>query len=78
MHAGMSTAASSLRSIPIGKTPLGPPQAEEGSVMKTVWIYVDTRYHVGHPDRIEAFAIPKPRSGGSRRTIPKAWHSNMG
>jgi hypothetical protein len=26
--------------------------------MKTIWIYVDTRYRVGHPDHIKAFADP--------------------
>jgi hypothetical protein len=25
----------------------------------TVWIYVDTRYHVGHPNHIKAFADPE-------------------
>jgi hypothetical protein len=24
----------------------------------TIWIYVDTRYRVGHPDHIKAFARP--------------------
>ena len=24
----------------------------------TVWIYVDSRYHVGHADHIKAFADP--------------------
>jgi hypothetical protein len=24
----------------------------------TIWIYVDTRYRVGHPDHITAFASP--------------------
>jgi hypothetical protein len=23
-----------------------------------IWIYVDTRYHVGHPDHIKPFADP--------------------
>jgi hypothetical protein len=27
--------------------------------MTTVWIYVDTRYRVGHPDHIKAFATPE-------------------
>ena len=27
--------------------------------MKTIWIYVDTRYHVGRPDHIKAFADPE-------------------
>jgi hypothetical protein len=27
--------------------------------MKTIWIYVDTRYDVGHPDNIKAFADPE-------------------
>ena len=26
--------------------------------MTTVWIYVDTRYHVGHPDHLKVFANP--------------------
>jgi hypothetical protein len=38
---------------------LGKAQAEEGSVMKTIWIYVDTRRRVGHPDHIKAFADPE-------------------
>jgi len=38
---------------------LGKAEAEEGSLMKTVWIYVDSRYHVGHPDHIKAFANPE-------------------
>jgi hypothetical protein len=25
----------------------------------TIWIYVDTRYHAGHPDHIKAFAYPE-------------------
>ena len=25
----------------------------------TVWIYIDTRYRVGHPDHIKAFADPE-------------------
>jgi hypothetical protein len=24
--------------------------------MTTVWIYVDTKYHVGHPDHLKVFA----------------------
>jgi hypothetical protein len=27
--------------------------------MKSIWIYVDTRYHVGHPDHVKAFADPE-------------------
>jgi hypothetical protein len=27
--------------------------------VKTIWIYVDTRYRVGHPDHIKAFADPE-------------------
>ena len=27
--------------------------------MKTIWIYVDTRRRVGHPDHIKAFADPE-------------------
>ena len=30
-----------------------------GSAIMTVWIYVDTRYRVGHPDHIKAFADPE-------------------
>ena len=26
--------------------------------MRTVWIYVDTKYHVGHPDHLKVFANP--------------------
>jgi hypothetical protein len=38
---------------------LGQAQVEKRSVMKTIWIYVDTRYHVGRPDHIKAFADPE-------------------
>jgi hypothetical protein len=27
--------------------------------MRTVWIYVDTRYNVGHPDHLKVFATPE-------------------
>jgi hypothetical protein len=27
--------------------------------MKTIWIYVDTRDHVGHPGHIKGFANPE-------------------
>jgi hypothetical protein len=27
--------------------------------MKTVWIYVDSRYRVGHPDHLKLFASPE-------------------
>jgi hypothetical protein len=40
--------------------------------MKTIWIYVDTRYHVGHPDHIKAFSDPEAadeRSRGRRLRI---------
>jgi hypothetical protein len=33
----------------------GPAQAKEGP-MSTVWIYVDTRHHVGHPGHLKVFA----------------------
>jgi hypothetical protein len=26
--------------------------------MTTVWIYIDTRYHPGHPDHLKVFANP--------------------
>ena len=26
--------------------------------MTTVWIYVDTKYHAGHPDHLKVFANP--------------------
>jgi hypothetical protein len=26
--------------------------------MTTVWIYVDTKYHPGHPDHLKVFANP--------------------
>ena len=54
---------------------LGAPETEERSVMKTIWIYVDTRYRVAITSRPSP--IRKPRSGGSRKTIPRAWLSNM-
>jgi len=28
----------------------------------TVWLYVDTRYRVGHPDHIKAFAEARGRA----------------
>jgi hypothetical protein len=34
---------------------LGPAQAQEGP-MTTVWIYVETRHHVGHPGHLNVFA----------------------
>ncbi len=37
---------------------MGASQIGEGS-MKTVWIYVDTRYRVGHPDHLKVFASPE-------------------
>ncbi len=27
--------------------------------MKTIWIYIYTRYHVGHPDHVKAFTDPE-------------------
>ncbi len=27
--------------------------------MKTVWIYVDTNHHVGHPDHLKVSATPE-------------------
>jgi hypothetical protein len=27
--------------------------------MTKVWIYTDTRYHVGHPDHLKVFADPE-------------------
>jgi hypothetical protein len=27
--------------------------------MKTVWVYVDTYHHVGHPDHLKVFANPE-------------------
>jgi hypothetical protein len=35
----------------------GPGQG--GVQVKTIWIYVDSRYRVGHPDHIKAFADPE-------------------
>jgi hypothetical protein len=45
--------------------------------MTTIWIYVDTRYHPGHPDHLKVFANPVAADECSRRTILKALHSNM-
>ena len=46
--------------------------------MTTVWIYVDTKYHPGHPDHLKVFANPvAARTNGSRRTILRAWRLNM-
>jgi hypothetical protein len=50
---------------------LGEAQAEEISVMKTIWIYVDTRYHVGHPDHIKAFASPAAADEWSEANDPE-------
>ena len=43
-----------VRSVAEGQA-LGLAQAQEGP-MTTVLIYVDTRYHVGHPDHLKVFA----------------------
>jgi hypothetical protein len=32
-------------------------EAQEGR-MTTVWIYLDTKYHPGHPDYLKVFATP--------------------
>jgi hypothetical protein len=45
--------------------------------MKSIWIYVDTRYHVGHPDHVKAFADPEAAEHWFKVTIRKAWRSNM-
>jgi hypothetical protein len=45
--------------------------------VKTIWIYVDTRYRVGHPDTLRPSPIRKPRSDGSKQTILRALPSNM-
>jgi hypothetical protein len=33
--------------------------------MATVWIYVDTRYHPGHPDHLKVFANPVAAEGAA-------------
>lgn len=33
--------------------------------MTMVWIYVDTRYRVGHPDHVKVFADPDARMARS-------------
>src|ERR1019366_2640913 len=33
-------------------------QRHQGGPAMTIWIYVDTRYRVGHSDHIKAFASP--------------------
>jgi hypothetical protein len=38
-------------------TALGKAEAQEAP-MTPVWIYVDTRYHPGHPDHLKVFANP--------------------
>jgi predicted Rossmann fold nucleotide-binding protein DprA/Smf involved in DNA uptake len=43
--------------------------------MTTVWIYVDTRYHPGHPDHLKVFANPVAADEWFKRTIRKARHS---
>jgi hypothetical protein len=45
--------------------------------MKTIWIYVDTRYRVGHPDHIKAFADPEAAERWFKANDPRAWLSNM-
>ena len=42
-----------VRSVAEGQA--GPALAQEGP-MTTVWIYVDTRYHVGDPGHLKVFA----------------------
>ena len=42
----------------------------------TVLIYVDTSKQVGDPEHIKVFANTDAAETGSRKTIPKAWHSN--
>ncbi len=37
---------------------MGKSEAGEGP-MKTVWIYVDTNHHVGHPDHLKVSATPE-------------------
>ncbi len=43
----------------------------------TVIIYVDTNKQVGDADHLKVFATSTPWKHGSRKTTPKAWHSNM-
>ena len=38
---------------------MGKAQAEEGYMMKTIGIFVDTRYRVGHSGHIKALADPE-------------------
>jgi hypothetical protein len=37
----------------------------------TVWIYVDTRYRVGHPEYIKAFADPEAAERWFRENDPE-------
>ena len=37
---------------------LGKAEAQEGPMTTTVWIYVDTRCHPGHPAHLKVFANP--------------------
>jgi hypothetical protein len=46
--------------------------------MTTVWIYVDTRHHVGHPGHLKVFANPVAAETWIEENDPKAWHSNIG
>ena len=39
--------------------------------MTTVWIYVDTKYHVGHPDHLKVFANPVAADEWFRENDPE-------
>jgi hypothetical protein len=39
--------------------------------MITIWTYADTRYRVGHPDHIEAFANPETQGRGFKADDPE-------
>jgi hypothetical protein len=48
--------------------------------MTTVWIYVDTRHHVGHPGHLKVFANVDAAETWLQENDPegpKVWHSNM-
>jgi hypothetical protein len=45
--------------------------------MTTVWIYVDTKYHVGHPDHLKVFANPVAADEWFKENDPEGAHSNM-
>ena len=55
---------------------LGKAEAQEGP-MTTVWIYVDTRCHPGHPAHLKVFANPVAADEWFKENDPEASLSSM-